>query len=251
MGVLPSGDPDGVQFGLGVTDRLLQRGGCVVRDQPPDQVDRRLLERADRGPVGIALDPAQGRVWGRCRDPGQLEGTGVHPRSVAIAVRQEDRSIANDVVEQLATWDPARERFHRPAVTHDPLEVRMGGRVLRHGRDMVGRGAEAIEIAFDVSQPARDRMDVRIGEPREDRPSAKVDDPRSRAAKAEHGRIAPDRHNPVPGDCERGRRVGASAAREPIAIGRLHRPDVATAEDQVRRLVTHRRTVPATNGCRR
>ena len=139
---------------------------------------------------------------------------------------------------------------------HVPWAARLPGGPIRgffipsisHGRDMVGRSAEAIEIAFDVPKPARDRMDVRIGEPREDRPSAKVDHPRSRATKAEHGRIAPDRHDPVPGHRECGRRVGASAGRQPIPIARLHGPDAATKEDQVRRLFIHRRTVPAADG---
>ena len=74
--VLPCGDAERVQIGLGCREGRLEIGRGVVRLEPLHQVRCPFVERAARGAVRVALDAAVGRVRGRGGDRRPAPGRG-------------------------------------------------------------------------------------------------------------------------------------------------------------------------------
>ena len=121
--VLPGRDADGVQVALALQQPAVVLLGADPRRQPRDQRHRALVQGAGRMPVGVALDPPVGGVRGVPVDAGELQGAGVDPGAVVVAVRQERRPVRDDRVEVGGGRRPTRERRHRPAAAQDPLEL--------------------------------------------------------------------------------------------------------------------------------
>src|SRR5664280_3099613 len=82
--------------------------------------------------VGIALDPSVRRVGGVLGETGDLQGLGVDPRSVHIAVEEERRPVADDVVKVVPGGLATGKVLHSPAATHDPRLVGVRGGVPRY-----------------------------------------------------------------------------------------------------------------------
>ena len=106
LGVLPVRDAEPMQLGLGKAKAGEHVVGRTRRQEPRDQGPRPFLERAVRPPIGVALDPAVGRIRHRGVDPGQLERPGVDPCRVAVAIVEIDRTIRYHPVEVGAVGDP-------------------------------------------------------------------------------------------------------------------------------------------------
>jgi hypothetical protein len=176
--VLPGRDPQRMKVGLPEPQRFFEVGRRVVRDVPFDEVHGAFLEGAARRSVGPSLDPTVTGIGGRGGHAGELEGPAVHPGAVAIAARQEHRSIGQDAVEILTHRRPALERRHVPAAPPDPGFVRIRSRV--RGDDLeVLRGHDGfVEIASEQGQATVDRVDMGILEARRHRSAAELDDPR-------------------------------------------------------------------------
>lgn len=119
-GVLPGGDPVGVQHGLGAQHggQLLLGGG--VGHQPAHEVDGALLEHAGRTALGVAFAAAVGGVGGAGVDAGPLQGPGVDPGAVVVAVGQEDGPVGTIASRAAAVGAPPGKasRDQPPPVIH-------------------------------------------------------------------------------------------------------------------------------------
>ena len=73
------------------------------------------LQRPDRVAVGVAFDATVERVRRRVVDAADLEGLGVDPGTVTVAVGKERGPVGDDGVERRRRRQPSRERVHRPA----------------------------------------------------------------------------------------------------------------------------------------
>ena len=93
-GVLPAGDAERVQVALAEQQRLGEPLERLLGQQPVDEGHRALVQRARRVAVGVALDAAVGRVGGVAVDARAPQRGRVHPRAVAVAVREERRAVA-------------------------------------------------------------------------------------------------------------------------------------------------------------
>jgi hypothetical protein len=67
-------------------DELFVRG---LRKQRHDEVHRALVQCAARRSIDVALDPPIGRIWRVLADAGDLEGSGIHPGTVPVPIREE------------------------------------------------------------------------------------------------------------------------------------------------------------------
>ncbi len=172
--VLPGRDAEREQVGLTrdepVVVVLLGRG----RQQPGDQAHRTLVEGAGRRAVGEPLDPAVGRVRGLGGDPGELEGAGVDPGAVVVAVGQERGAVGHDGVEVGRRRGAAREGRHRPAAAEHPRPVVTGGVRRDRGEEVVARAALR-EVAPQHLEAALDRVAVGVGEAGRDEAAGQVD----------------------------------------------------------------------------
>jgi len=115
-GVLPGCDPECVQLGLSVQERLLLLGGARRRDEIADEPHRAFVQRAGRLTARVTLDTSVRRIRGLLRDACQLERAAVHPGGVAVAVFEVDGPVGHDRVELGLLRVPAGEEVHRPAV---------------------------------------------------------------------------------------------------------------------------------------
>ena len=180
-GVLPRGDATGVQVLLGE-----QQPGQALLDgelgqQGADQVGRAFVQRALRAAVWLTLDPAVGRVRSPGVDARQLEGAGVGPGAVAVAVRQVRRPAAGHGVERLPVRCAAGEPLHPPARARYPLQVRMLAAVAGDPLQRLGQARRAHQVAANHGDAGEGRMHVRVLEARQQRPAAQVHDLGSRA----------------------------------------------------------------------
>ena len=101
-----------------------------------DELDRRLLEHPDRRPVGSrSIRPIGGSGVSAVIPASSSAREFTHAPWPSRFV-QEDRPVGDDRVEGLAPRDPAGERLHRPAVTDDPLALRVRRGIGGHGRDV-------------------------------------------------------------------------------------------------------------------
>ena len=124
--VLPGGDPEAVQLGLGVRgDRPRVRARCPVGRRRSTRSMAALVERPARRPVRIALDPSARRDPAWPADPASSSARLLTQAAVAVAVRQERRPIRHDRVEVLAARRAVREVAHVPAAADDPVVVRV------------------------------------------------------------------------------------------------------------------------------
>ncbi len=186
------------------------------------------MEGALRLAVGRPLDPAVGRVRRVAADPGQGQGTRVHPDAVAIAVREHDRPVRHDRVEQLLRRGPVRVVRHIPAAALDPGQVGMRLRVGADRLDDGGRAArDVVEAAPDPVQPAVGRVDVSVAEAGQRHPPGQVDPPGPWPDERRDVPSQPDRDDPPVAD-------GAGLARPPSAV---HRHDRSARQDEVGGLV--------------
>ena len=145
--VLPAGDPERQQVGLGGEER-----GVVVivghlGQQPRHQGHGALLEHAGRLAAGVALDPAVRRVRGARVDSGQAQRPAVHPGPVAVAVRQVHRAVRHHGVQRLPGRDAAGEGGQFPAAAGDPFLVRVLAGVAGDDLQVVRLGAGLAQVA--------------------------------------------------------------------------------------------------------
>ena len=225
--VLPGGDAERVELGLGEAQARDQFLGRVRGEQAFDEVGRAFLERAARSAVGVAFDPAVIRVERVGGHAGQLERPGVDPGRVAVAALEEDRPIRHDPVEIVAVWDAAREVGHRPAVAADPRLVRVRGGVRRDRRQVGVQPARIGQVAAQPADAGTHRVDVGVPETRRHRSAAQLDDTGPRSDPAAHGVVATDRDDPPLADRDGSRERPA----------RVHRGHAATTEDEIGRAV--------------
>jgi hypothetical protein len=129
----------------------------------------------------IPLDPPVGRVERVPGDAGQGQRGAVHPGRVVVAVGQEGRTAAGDLVQGGGRGGAAGERRHRPAAAEHPG----GGRQLlavRGDRGQVpGPGPVPGQVAPQRLEAALDRVHVGVAEGGDGQPAAQVDDPGVRA----------------------------------------------------------------------
>ena len=216
-----------MQVRLAQAQRLLDIGRRVVGLEPLDEVHRAFVERAAGGAVGVALDAAVGGIAGVGRHAAELEGAGVDPRAVAVAIGQEDRTVRHDGVEVLAAGRAAREVVHVPAAAPDPRLVRMACGVLGDDREVGLAPAGAVELAAQAGEAAVHRVDVGILEPGRDGPAAKLDDARRRTDVARELTVRAGGHDPPAADSERA---------HPASCG-IHGGDASAAQDEIGGLV--------------
>ena len=120
--VLPGRDPEGVQVSLALEQSLVHLVGRRFGCETADEVCGALVQRAARLAARVALDPAVGRI-GRLRcDPGQLQRPAVHPRAMAVAVRQEHDAVGHDRIEEVLGRD--RHPGTRPSTSRRPGSIR-------------------------------------------------------------------------------------------------------------------------------
>ena len=179
-GVLEPGDPQRVQVRLGREQPGPQFGRAgrrnVLRDQPHGPV----VQRAG-GPAGrVALDPPVGRVRRARVDPGSLQGGGVDPGAVMVAVRQEGGPPAGDRVQVRRGRQAAGERGHGPAAAEHPGVRAQPGAVRGHRGQGVLPGPQPHQVAAQALQPARHRVHVRVAERGHRQPPAQLDHPGTR-----------------------------------------------------------------------
>ena len=143
------------------------------RDESLDEVLRALVEgaRAASRPASRAIRPSCG--IGRVRgDAGELERAAVDPGVVPVLVGQEHRPIGDDPVEILPARQPAREVGEIPAAAEDPRRVRVGRGVGRDALQVLVEPARVVQVALEVLDARRDRVDVGVPEARRDRAAA-------------------------------------------------------------------------------
>ena len=227
--VLPVRDPDAVEVRLAREERLLALRGRRRRDEALHQVLRALVERAQRRAVRVAGDApvvGVGRVGG---DAGELQRPAVDPRVVPVLVGQEHGPIGDDAVEVLPAREAVGEVGEVPAGAQDPRDVRVGGGVGRDPLQVLVDAARVHEVAVQLVDARRDRVDMRIAEPGGDGPPAEVDDARARPDQGRHVAVAADGDEPAvahgdglgPGD----RGVGGehlAAGEDEVGVARSH-----------------------------
>ncbi len=219
--VLPAGDAQRVQQPLGPPQPGHQLGRGGRRNQVVDQGDRALLQRADRVAVRVPVDHAVRRVR---RVPGEA-GPGhrhrVHPGAVVVAVRQVDRAVRDDPVEQPGGGHATREALHRPAAAGDPLLIGVRGGVRADPGQVLVQVGRPGQVALAHLHPAEDGVDVRVLETGDQQPPGQVDHLGPRAAQVVQ--VVADREDAPVLDGHRGRPG-------PGRVGGEHR---ATGEEQV------------------
>ena len=230
-GVLPGRDPQGVQVPLPLEQSLVDLRGRRDGRQVAHQVGGTFVEGAARLAVRVALDPAVGRIGRGRRDAGHLERAAVHPRAVAVPVRQDHDAVGHDRIEEILRRCPAREHVHRPAAAEDPLAFRVRLRVRPHGFHVAIGRMEVVEIALQPIDTAADRVDVRVLEAGHQHPSAKIEHLRGRVDPIAYVVVAADRHDPSVLHRD-GARAGPS---------RVHRVHGAVHEGEFGR--AHRRSI--------
>ena len=141
-----------------------------------DELGRSLVEGPGRFTVVGSLDPPIGRVRRVPRDARLLEGAGVDPRAVAVAVGEVHESVGHQRVEQLLGGRASREDVHRPPAAQDPLALRvlLGVRLDREQVLLLGR--EVVQVALEHVEAPAHRMDVRVLEAGHEHPAGEVDD---------------------------------------------------------------------------
>ncbi len=172
--VLPGGDAVGEHHLL----RLQQAGELLVggghRCQAFDQRGRPLVQGALRCARRVTLDPSVGWVGCRRVETGELEGSRVGPRAVAVGVAQDRRAVADHGVERLAGRRAVREVGHRPPGAEDPRQVGMGRGIVRDACQCLLRRRRVVEVAAQQVDTGSERVRVRVLEARRDQPARDI-----------------------------------------------------------------------------
>ncbi len=166
--VLPADHAERMQVPLGLQQGLFDLTRCWRGDVPLHEGHRSLVQRARREAVRFALDAAVGRVRRTRVQARELQGAGVHPRVVAVAVREEDGPVGDHGVQGSSRWVSAGEVVQRPAGPQDPGHVTVRRRVPGHGAFVVVDASDLVQVAPHPGQAAVVGMHVSVLEPGED-----------------------------------------------------------------------------------
>jgi hypothetical protein len=190
--VLPARDAHRVQVGLPGEETLVVRLGRRARSMLGHDVHRALVQGSGRMAVRVALVATVRRLGGLTRDAGQLEGAGVHPGAVMVAVGQEHRSVRHDRVEVGRDRRTARKGGHGPPAAEDPREIGVGVGVRLDRGEVVLARRSLREVATGAFEPALHGVHVGVDEPGTDQATRHVDDARTgRYVDVADGRDAP------------------------------------------------------------
>ena len=175
-GILEPGDPQRVQVRLGREQAGPQLGRAGGREVRCDQAHGPVVQRPG-GPSGlVTFDPPVGRIERARVDPGSLQGHGVDPGAVVIAVRQEGRPPAGDRVQVRRGRQAAGEGGHGPAAAEHPGVRVQPGAVGGHRGQAVPPGTQAQQVAAQALQTTGHRVHVRVAERGQGQPPAQRDD---------------------------------------------------------------------------
>ena len=221
--VLPRGDAERVQVLLRQQDAALDVGGHVGRDVSLDERHRSFLQRALRLARCVPLDPPVDGVGRRSVDAREAQRGAVHPRRMAVPVRQEHRPIRHHGVEHGAVGYAAGEDVHGPSAAQDPRLVGMRVGVCADQLDVAVRRMDLAEVAPQAVETAATRVDVRVLEPRQQRASGQVDRLGRRSADLADPIVRADGHDPAASNGHRLR----------LGVGRVDRVHRAVHERQV------------------
>ncbi len=152
-----------------------QLGRAGRRDQFRDQAHGPVVQHAGGPARGVAFDPPVGRV-GRARvDPGPVQGRGIDPGAVMIAVRQEGRPSAGHRVQVRRGRQAAGKGGHGPAAAEHPGIWVQAGTVGGDRGQALLPGPQSDQVAAQALQPAGHRVHVRITERRHRQLPAQLD----------------------------------------------------------------------------